>query len=173
MASIFGHMVAGVTLANVFGKKVSIRFAVACAVSAVLPDIDVLAFQFDIPYESAFGHRGFTHSILFAFLWGVVITFLLFRQEKKLLIFTGIFLSTLSHGLLDALTTGGLGVGFFIPFDVTRYFFGFRPIQVSPIGVKAFFSEWGIKVISSEMVWVGIPCLVIYILAGTLKRIKK
>ncbi len=173
MASIFGHAVAGLTLANVLSKKTSARFAVICLVSAVLPDIDVLAFQFGIPYESAFGHRGFTHSILFAFLWGAAITFLLFRQDKKLLIFIGIFLSTLSHGLLDALTTGGLGVGFFIPFDVTRYFFGFRPIQVSPIGVKAFFSEWGIAVISTEVVWIGIPCLIIYIFARTVKSIRK
>ena len=173
MASIFGHMVAGATLANIFTKKTSGKLMVACAVSAVVPDIDVLAFQFGVPYESAFGHRGFTHSILFAFLWGLVITFLFFGRGKNPMIFAGIFLSTLSHGLLDALTTGGLGVGFFIPFDSTRYFFGVRLIQVSPIGVKAFFSEWGIRVIMSELVWVGIPCLIIYILARTVKSIRR
>ena len=37
-----------------------------------------------------------------------------------------LFLSTASHGVLDALTDGGLGVAFFSPFDQTRYFFPFR-----------------------------------------------
>nr|HRC76832.1 rhodanese-like domain-containing protein [Kouleothrix sp.] len=32
------------------------------------------------------------------------------------------------HGVLDAMTDGGLGVAFFAPFSATRYFFPFRPI---------------------------------------------
>jgi inner membrane protein len=43
-----------------------------------------------------------------------------------------------SHGILDAMTDGGLGVAFFSPFDDTRCFFPFRPIKVSPIGLSFF-----------------------------------
>ena len=52
-------------------------------------------------------------------------------------------LSTASHAVLDAMTNGGLGVAFFAPFNNERYFFSFRPIQVSPIGIKNFFGEAG------------------------------
>jgi len=64
---------------------------------------------------------------------------------------------TASHSLLDAMTTGGLGVAFFSPFENARYFLPWRPIQVSPMGFKKFFSEWGLEVIKSELIWIGIP----------------
>ncbi|KFB98094.1 putative membrane-bound metal-dependent hydrolase [Trabulsiella guamensis ATCC 49490] len=35
---------------------------------SMLPDADVLAFKFGIAYGNIFGHRGFTHSLLFAFV---------------------------------------------------------------------------------------------------------
>jgi inner membrane protein len=59
------------------------------------------------------------------------------------------------------MTNGGLGVAFFSPWDNARYFLPWRPIQVSPIGVDAFFGERGLKVVISELIWIGIPGLVI------------
>jgi inner membrane protein len=56
------------------------------------------------------------------------------------------FLITASHGILDAFTNGGLGIALFSPFDNSRYFFPFRPIQVSPIGA-GFFSMRGLRVL--------------------------
>src|SRR5215831_7502105 len=47
-------------------------------------------------------------------------------------LFAYLFLATASHGVLDAMTNGGLGVAFFSPFDTTRYFLPWRPIRVSP-----------------------------------------
>jgi len=55
------------------------------------------------------------------------------------------FLATASHGLLDALTDGGLGVAFFAPFDNHRYFLPWRPIHVSPIGAGRFFTIAALK----------------------------
>ena len=74
-------------------------------------------------------------------------------------LFAYFFLCTLSHSLLDALTNGGLGVAFFFPFDNARYFFPeeWRVIQVSPIGARRFFSEWGLRVIFSELKFVALP----------------
>jgi inner membrane protein len=65
---------------------------------------------------------------------------------------------TASHGLLDALTDGGLGVAFFAPFDAGRYFLPWTPIRVSPIGL-GFFSARGAEVLASEVVWVWLPAL--------------
>jgi hypothetical protein len=59
----------------------------------------------------------------------------------RLLPWTFFFLATASHGLLDAMTDGGLGVAFFSPFDKHRYFFPWTPIRVSPIGLTRLFQR--------------------------------
>ncbi|MEN3324644.1 metal-dependent hydrolase [Mariniflexile soesokkakense] len=110
----------------------------AAVFSSILPDFDVVSFRLGIPYLHPLGHRGFTHSILFSFLWALVLMFTLGKQ-CKVIWFLVILLSTLSHGILDAMTSGGRGVGFFIPFDNNRFFFSFRDIKVSPIGIDKFF----------------------------------
>jgi inner membrane protein len=105
-----------------------------------------------------FGHRGLTHSLAFAALLGACVTAVCFRDSPRKVTLAVFFaLATASHGALDALTDGGLGVAFFAPFTGRRYFFPFRPVEVSPIGVGAFFSEWGLAVIKSELVWVWLP----------------
>ena len=95
-------------------------------VSSVIQDIDVISFYGGIPDQSMWGHRGFTHSILFALLWAVLMAFLFFKKGRGK-VFGLLFLATLSHDILDATTTGGIGVGFFVPFSPNRYFFPFRP----------------------------------------------
>lgn len=140
------------------------KFYLLGIVCSILPDADVLSFRLGIPYDHLLGHRGFTHSIVFAVLSGLLITFLFYRKELRNIRGLGyilfFFLSTISHSILDAFTTGGLGVAFFAPFDNTRYFFPWRAILVSPIGVGNFFSEWGWRVIKSELFWIGLPCAV-------------
>lgn len=138
MASIFGHCLVGYTISRVASKPHMIVLVILAIVSSILPDIDVLAFHFGITYEAPFGHRGFTHSILFALIWAII-AMLIFGKAHKRLYFLVIFLCTISHGMLDAMTTGGRGVGFFVPFDNTRYFLPFKVIKVSPLNAKDFF----------------------------------
>ena len=170
MASIFGHGLVAYTIAKVSDSKSSKLLVFLAIGSAMLPDLDVLSFNLGIDYAHPLGHRGFTHSILFAVLWSLTLA-LLFGKKRKLLFTIALFLSTLSHGLLDAMTTGGKGVGFLIPFNNSRYFFPFRPIKVSPIGVKEFFSEWGLTVIFSELKYIGLPCLVILLIYFFVRKI--
>jgi membrane-bound metal-dependent hydrolase YbcI (DUF457 family) len=59
-------------------------------------------------------------------------------------------LITASHGFFDALTSGGLGIAFFAPFDNTRYFFPIRPIPVSPLDPAAFLHWRGLRVLVWE-----------------------
>ncbi len=157
MASVFGHGLVGFTISKIGDKSNNKKLLILAVISTILPDADVLSFSFGIPYEHWLGHRGFTHSILFALLWALILS-LTFGKKQKKMFFVLIFFTTLSHAVLDAMTSGGKGVGFFIPFDTTRYFFDFRPIKVSPIGISNFFSEWGYKVILSELLWIGLPC---------------
>jgi inner membrane protein len=71
---------------------------------------------------------------------------------------------TASHGLLDAFTNGGRGIAFLAPFSSQRFFFPWRPIQVSPIGV-GFFSSRGLTVLQSELRWILLPSAIIALIA--------
>lgn len=160
MPTIFTHPVAAFGLSTFFRRRPSAGLLAAGALCTVLPDTDVAAFYFGIPYEHPLGHRGFSHSLLFAFLLGLVAAWLWRRFVDPRRSFGGLAvffaLATASHGLLDALTNGGRGVGFFIPFDNSRYFFPWQPIQVSPIGAAGFLDR-GWPVLVSEFWWVWLP----------------
>jgi inner membrane protein len=178
MASAFSHAFAAVALGKVCAaRRMHLRFWVLSALCAVLPDADVLGFAFGVSYGDVLGHRGLTHSLTFALLVGLVVVWVWFRGEnagwnKKLLVLY-FFAVTASHGVLDAMTDGGLGVAFFAPFENSRYFLPFRPIAVSPIGVGAFFSRWGLEVIRSELVWIWLPSAALAALAVALRKRQK
>ncbi len=159
MASVFGHGLLAYTIAKTSRYKAIKALILVAILSSILPDADVLAFKIGIPYKHPLGHRGFTHSILFALLWAALVT--VFFKTRKTMVYVVVFLATLSHGILDALATGGKGVGFFIPFNNDRFFFPWRLIKVSPIGIEKFFSSWGLKVIGSELIFIGIPCAIV------------
>jgi inner membrane protein len=141
-------------------------------VCSVLPDLDVVGFRFGVPYGHLLGHRGLSHSIAFAVFLSACLAWLLpsEAQASRLMLFGFLFLSTLSHGLLDALTSGGLGVAFFAPFENSRYFFPWRPIRVSPISVSAFLSATGVRVLRSEVQWIWLPAIMVVVLLTWLRR---
>ncbi|MCB0402581.1 MAG: metal-dependent hydrolase [Flavobacteriales bacterium] len=175
MASAFGHALTAIALGKAYPKYMTTwKFFILGMVCSIIPDADVITFKFGVPYESFWGHRGFSHSFLFALLLGVLVTLLFYRKELSKLRGIGyvfyFFISTASHSILDAMTSGGLGVAFFSPWDNSRYFLPWRPIKVSPIGVESFFSEWGMMVISSELVWIGIPCTVFILLFYVIRK---
>lgn len=178
MASAFGHAFAAFTASRFFPKFLMQKRVIFLGIaSSIMPDIDVLAFKYGIPYEDLWGHRGMTHSIFFAVIWSILLLLLFHTSEKssnKYKLFTFYFLATASHSILDALTTGGTGVAFFAPFDLDRYFLPWRVIKVSPISASRFFSEWGLKVLASEAIYIGIPCLALYGMAklNTLRKSK-
>ena len=170
MASIFGHAVVGFTLAKLVGDKNFKWLLVLAIFSTILPDFDVIGFWLGIPYAHPLGHRGFTHSILFAILWALLLMFTMGRKHKVVWFFVILF-STLSHGLLDAITSGGEGVGFLIPFNNDRVFFSFRAIKVSPLGIKNFFSNWGVKVLFTEFKYIVLPCFFVFFVRFLIKKI--
>jgi inner membrane protein len=80
-----------------------------------------------------------------------------------------LFLATASHGLLDAMTDGGLGIALFSPLDNRRYFFPWTPIRVSPLGVGRFFSARGLAVLQSEFQWIWVPAILLAVSAILLR----
>jgi inner membrane protein len=161
MATIFSHPAVPLAIGAAAGRTViPLRLLWAGVICSIIPDLDVIAFGFGIPYGHYFGHRGFTHSVVFAGLAGflALASYRWWGCSKKTAFFF-VFASTLSHGVLDALSTGGLGIAFFWPY-VGRYFLPWQFIDVSPIGFS-FFSPWGLAVLRAELLWIWLPALVI------------
>jgi inner membrane protein len=161
MPSAFTHAVFAASLGSMMVPDRK-RLVAIGALCAVLPDADVIAFSFGIPYAHMLGHRGLSHSLAFAACLAVLLTWALARGEHELpalRVSLFCFLAIASHGLLDALTDGGLGIAFFAPFSSERYFFPWRPIAVSPISVRRFFSQRGLAILANEFVTVWMPAL--------------
>ena len=176
MPTIFSHPAVPLALGIGLGKKfVSRRLLLAGVAASILPDLDVVAFSFGIPYEHEFGHRGFSHSFFFA----AIVALLGACAHRSLdsscgIAFGFLFLATASHGVLDAFTNGGLGIAFFWPWSDERYFARFQWIEVAPISVSHFLSSWGARVLLSELRWVWLPCALLGLgLAVVFRRLGK
>ena len=179
------------------------RLLVAGVIAAMLPDADVLAFALHIPSADAFGHRGASHSLLFAgVLAALAAAFAFFGSGRpwsaphspgsrrpwseqhspgsrrpwsavscqprlaptkagptaastvQAAVF--VFVCAASHPLLDAMTSGGLGVALAWPWREHRFFAPWRPIRVSPFAPQ-FFSARGVATLLSELRWVWLP----------------
>jgi len=162
MPTIITHAVVGLALGRLYTARRMPRvwYWDVLVILAILPDIDVLAFRFDIPYEAMLGHRGFTHSIPFAWVIGGLAAAICYRHcQTRFWDLWGLFFVTVaSHGLLDACTYGGgEGVGFLAPFDGERFWSPWRPIQVSQMGLHFFKTTRALETLWSEFVWVCLP----------------
>lgn len=177
MASAFTHAVFSLTMGKTFfPQEMPWRFWMAAIMCSILPDIDIFGFFIGVRYGDILGHRGFSHSLFFAFLVSLVAVRFACKDYRpfsapwrKLWLF--FFLLASSHGLLDALTDGGLGVAFFSPFDQTRYFFPWTPLKVSPIGLEIFLSPWGREVFLNEIFLVWVPAILILAAVTGVRRL--
>jgi inner membrane protein len=172
MPTICSHPAVPLALGFGLGKEIiSRRLLLAGVAASILPDSDVIAFSFGIPYEHELGHRGFSHSFFFAALVALLgACARRWLNSSFGIAFGFLFLATASHGVLDALTNGGLGIAFFWPWSHERYFLRYQVIEVSPIGPSHFFSRWGIKVILSELRWVWLPCALMGLGLAVIKK---
>lgn len=170
MPTIFSH--AAVPLAFALGNgAVSRRLLVAGIVAAILPDIDVLAFRLNIAYSHAFGHRGVTHSVAFALVLALLaLAFAKQLCSSRVIAFSYVMLSAVSHPLLDMITNGGLGVALWWPFSSERIFAAWQIIEVSPLSLNRVFSARGLAVFQSELLWVWLPAA---LLAAILLGLRK
>jgi inner membrane protein len=137
---------------------------VVLVIVAVVPDLDVIAFSLGIPYAHPLGHRGFSHSFLFAGALSFLVCLALFHEQFRftkewwwLVAIT--FLAAASHALLDAATDAGKGIGLFIPLSNERIFFEFRPIRTATVNPLTFFQKRSLAILWSEIVWVWLPLL--------------
>jgi inner membrane protein len=114
-------------------------FVVTGTLCAVVPDLDAIGrwwYGAAGDLHALGGHRGFTHSLPYAALCGVVastaVAALPSWRGVRLRFGIYVALATASHGALDALTSIGAAtspVQFFHPFDTTGYVSPWQPIH--------------------------------------------
>jgi inner membrane protein len=165
MPTVFTHAAVGAGLAALAGQLHSPIVVGLSMALAVLPDLDVLGLYLGVPYGSFWGHRGFSHSFACSLLVGALAAAISFPfLALPWWWLAGYFFAVMaSHGLLDGLTSGGHGMAYFAPLDNRRYFFPWRPIRVSYIGLH-FFRHQTLQVLGSELLWVWLPLAILVVL---------
>jgi len=156
MASI-GHVLIGAAASKAYRTGQKTRWSpVAAAVLwsglSLLPDIDVIGFPLGVRYADEWGHRGATHSLVFA-LGVAAVVGLVARAMRAPAWRTALIAAVVvaSHSLLDTMTDGGLGCALLWPFSNERFFAPWRPIPVAPIG-PAFISMRGLRIAVTEVI---------------------
>jgi inner membrane protein len=130
---------------------------VCAALLPVVPDLDAFSTA---PSNSPWGHRGFTHSLLFSLWLGALAASLTFRRLRVNFgwLTAVFFVVTASHGLLDALTRGGEAIPFFWPSAVRHGSWG--PMPLPDIALELPDPRRS-RALRSEMLWVWLPTAVV------------
>jgi inner membrane protein len=134
-------------------RRASLGLMASFGALAMLPDADVVPVSLGLPDVGLFGHRGLTHSLLFAIVIAVMAALLARRMGLRPL-YTGffVFLAVGSHGPLDALTYDSRGVPLLWPIYAAPIISPWRPIPVAPTGL-AFMSTRGLEVALVELIY--------------------
>src|SRR5512138_3664195 len=83
MASAFTHGIFALATGKLFfAERMPARFWILMVLCTLLPDLDVVGFYHGIRYGDTLGHRGFSHSLLFALIVAVLVTVAAFPAVK-------------------------------------------------------------------------------------------
>ncbi len=174
MPTIFTHTAVPLAIGLGLGTRtVSPRLLAVGVLASIAPDLDVVGFRFGVMYSDIDGHRGLLHSFTFALLLALLAaTAARPLRATRRCAFAFVLVSAASHGLLDMLTTGGLGVACFWPLSDTRHFLPWRVIKVSPLSLHRLLSPAGRTVLESELrvVWLPAAALCFSLWAGRRMR---
>jgi len=114
------QVVLGAAVAEaVGGRKMGNRAPLWGAIAGTIPDLDVFLRLIYDPVNAMFLHRGFSHSIVFAFLFSPFLAYIIYRIYNKKysirMLLKLSFFSIITHPLLDMFTN--FGTQLFWPFD--------------------------------------------------------
>ena len=158
MCTIYTHAAAGLGIARLYtARPMSWPYWALAALLPIIPDLDVFSTA---AYGSTLGHRGITHSLLFALVLGIVAASMTCRRLQTSwwsLAFL-FFVVVASHGLLDAITRGGETIQFFWPLQARYGNWG--PIPVSDISVELPDPRYS-RAVRSELLWVWLPIILL------------
>ncbi|MCB0275510.1 MAG: metal-dependent hydrolase [Calditrichaeota bacterium] len=102
------------------GRKIGNRAMVYGAIGGIIPDLDILITPFFSETAALGIHRGYSHSLLFAFVLAPIAAYLLRKYHPAREVrwhqwFNLAFWSVFTHPILDAFTT--YGTQLFLPFS--------------------------------------------------------
>ena len=151
--------------------NLSRRLIFAGMAMAMFPDADLIARQFGVPHTHDFGHRGATHTLAFALAVGALgVLAAKALAASRRACFGFLFVSCLSHPLADMLTDGGKGMMLFWPVLRERFVWPMRPVEVSPVGLRAIASGAIDDILLSELMWLILPALLLAALCRWWRR---
>jgi hypothetical protein len=81
--------------------------------------------------------------------------------------------ATLSHALLDAFTCCDYGVAFLAPIVSERFHSPWRPLPDAPDDPTWYVSAVAFRILGTELVDIGLPCLIAYLLTSTAQWIRR
>lgn len=154
MATIYSHAVVGLGLARLYtGRPMPWTYWILAAALPIVPDLDVFSTA---AYGGALGHRGITHSLLFALAIGSLAAGATFRRFRvRWWSLAALFsLIIASHGLLDALNRGGANVPFFWPLAGSYGNWGLIPVSDIGVGLP---DAWRSRAVRAELLWLWLP----------------
>jgi inner membrane protein len=170
MATDYTHAVVGLGLARLYATKpMPWTYWGLAAILPIVPDFDVFS---SAAYGTWLGHRGFTHSLVFALLLSIVVagaTSRWFRSNWWSLSIL-FFAIIASHGFLDAITRGGENIPFFWPFGDRYGNWGLIP--VSDIALELPDPRHS-RAIRGELLWVLLPTGLLVGLVAAYRRWKR
>lgn len=163
MPSFFGHAVAGIALGAAFTDEKTPRRAIALGtLCALAPDLDCFTLFLKLHPGNYLAHRGVTHSLLAAVMLAATVLLLGFKAEQRTSrMGVYLLLATLSHGLLDACTSGRIGVAFFYPFSSSRWGCYWQPFVDPPLPFWAGQRLPFLEAVAREALWIGVPGLLL------------
>lgn len=163
MPSFLGHAAAGIALGAAFADEETPRRAwVLGTLCALAPDLDWFTAFLRVHPGNFLAHRGITHSLMGAFVLATAAFLFGFRAEQRRgRIRAYLLLAALSHGLLDACTSGRIGVAFFYPFSMTRWGCFWQPFRDAPLPFWPGLQIPFLGALLGEVLWIGAPGLLL------------
>ncbi len=164
MASVVGHTLGSLWIYSILRNKLQINpfngagGILVIFLLSILPDLDVLLIIIInlLESESAVNHRGLSHSLGFALLISLGVSFVLLFVKKRqniLKVFSICMSIFCLHFILDFLMGAGPQIRFFLPFHDKGFI---SSIKIIPTAYWASTSSGIIGIIFSLKTWIGI-----------------
>jgi inner membrane protein len=163
MPSLLGHAVAGLAITETFHRaRLPRRIWVLAPMCAMAQDLDWFVSFLAYHKNHILNHRGVAHSLFGALLLAAAVLILALRRDQRSFqAWLCLTLAALSHGLMDACTSGGVGVALFMPFSDSRWACLWQPIQVAPLPLGREDLWLFLASLRSEALWIGLPALAV------------